>query len=954
MKTNSKAELLNRLAQGNVMFGWGAILAFDRDQVNRMLREQYMAAFNNLSFLLPFSNEVTIGEVERATLSNIVLGAPQVSFERATFTNARVTVRLNILAGTYSTTIHQAGRPPYLARSELLREDMGLALELSAELGVRVGDVDDRGKLMLDLSLGEQFSCNLGVTDEARLTIGAKLGEQIKAHPAYKQLSSFVMLDFSDYGPLSPRSFQVRTQPAPEGSNPQAAQYGNGAIVVFSQLRINKEPGIMPGNPDAYPYLIPDDLTAQGTSAYSATALIAAPLRHFVDDQQAPGILRQLRLPNAHQVGMADRHDPLDHVIFGGIEPSALSFFVEPMQSALLPEGRQPFILNNQGHAVTARWEVTELDLPLSAGSMNNGTYQALPAEQFRRDQQLVLVSGRFSSAAGDQVRSGLVVESLHAVNVLPRVTTWEDGMGDIRLRAGSTNGGDLTWELVLDDGHVHGELLPDPEQPAWRIFKPSKPEGYVPEVRLQHIRVTDKATNASGMATVVIFAYGQTLNVTPYHVPVLTGNEPIAFRLSADDHDDATWKVFGEGGVEGGLYSPPSQAKTPVSVVMADIDDKFTGYAIVQHSYQQPPMRWTEIEKFEINVLGNPVCLANGMQQIPVEIVVETVEVNSGGNTYPLPLTPAELSTMKLVYRNSNAEVEFVDQDQEGLKPGEAKWATHVKRNRFNLYGNSTASALPEVRSEGTRAVMRLWIHSGIAATEEFYAKFMDVDGAWWDSRDKQGFVKLTAEQPVRPGDGDYKLTRERVFNGRGTISDPGNGAPRDEFGYMLDSIDYWTLSYQEKMETVKFATLKLEGGAASVRWESEQVDEVFFSYLACAFKPMRAPGLAEEPAKLMEEAMLTAMAKELKYTGIKKDLIQGKEPGAGDVLFVLHRLDNMPYWHDARAGSDETKKFRETLDEPLILVLYDERGTLHRLRIGFPEPSVDDSRNTLRLAVL
>jgi len=954
MKTNSKTELLERLAQGNVMFGWGAILAFDRDQVNRMLREQYLAAFNDLSFLLPFSNEVAIGEVERASLSDIVLGAPQVSFEHATFTNAKATVRLGILAGTYSTTIHQPGSPPYLARSETLREDMGLVLEMSVELGVRVGSVDDRGKLMLDLSVGDRFSCNLGLSDDARLAIGAKLGEQIKAHPAYKQLYSFAMLDFSDYGPLSPRSFQVRTQQAPEGSRPHSAQYGNGAIVVFSQLRINKEPGIMPGNPDTYPYLIPDDLTVQGTSAYSATALIAAPLRHFVDDQQAPGILRQLRLPNAHQVSMADRHDPLDHVIFGGIEPTALSFFVEPMQSALLPDGRQPFILDNQGQAVAARWEAVDLTLPLSTGSMVNGTYQALPAEKFRRDQQLVLVSGRFSSAAGEQIRTGLLVESRQAVNVLPRVTTWAAGMGDIKLRAGSVNGGDLTWELIQDDGHVHGELVPDPEQPTWRIFKPFEPDGYVPEVRLQRILVTDKATNTSDTATVVIFAYKQTLNVTPYHVPVFKGHEPIAFKLPADDHADATWKVFGEGEVDdNGVYYPPSQAKAPVSVVMADINDRFTGYAIVQHTYQQPPISWTELEKFEINVLGEPVCLANGMQQIRVEIVVETAEVEIGGVKYPIPLTPTELSSLRLVYRNGNAEVEFIDADQEGLQPEEAKWATHVRPNRFDPYGSATSSESPDVRSEGSRAVRHLWVQSGIVGTEEFYAKFQSDNDLSWDSREKQGFLKVTALQPPRPGPNDYTLTRERVFNGRGRILDPGNGAPKDEFSYMLDSIDYWTLAYQDRLQTIKFATLKLEGGAASVRWESEQVDEVFFSYLSCGFKELPVPGQSEKPAELKEEAMLTAMANALKYTGIKTGLIPGKEPGPGELLIMLHRLDSMPFWNDAQAGEDETKKFREVLDKPLMLVLYDQRGTRHRLRIGFPEPTVEDSRNSLVLSV-
>ncbi|MCO1620143.1 hypothetical protein [Pseudomonas putida] len=950
MKTNSKAELLERLAQGNVMYGWGAILAFDRDQVNRMLREQYMAAFNDLSFLLPFSNEVVVGEAEHITLSNIVLGPPQLSFERATFTNSKATVKLNILAGTYSSTIHLPGSPPYLARSQMLTEDMGLVLEMSAALDVRVGSLEERGRVMLDLSVGEHFSCNLGLVDETRLAIGAKLGEQIQAHPAYRQLYSFAMLDFSDYGPLSPVSFRVLTQPAPEGNNPQSTQYGKGAVVVFSQLRMNKKPGDTPGS--AFPYLIPDDLTPQGASAYSATALIAAPLRHFVDDQQAPGILRQLRLPNAHQVSMVDRHDPLDHVIFGAVEPTAQSFFVEPMQSALLPQGRQPFIIDNQGQAVAAQWQVSPLDLPRSAGSMTNGTYQALPAEEFKRDQQLVLVSGRFASAAGEQVRTGLLIESLQGVNVLPRVTTWSAGMADIPLRAGSLTD-DLDWALIQDDGLVHGELVPDPEQPNGRIFKPFKPDDYVPEVRLQHIRVINKAKNTSGTATVVIFAYPQTLAVTPFHVPVLSGNEPIDFRLPPDMHDLATWKVFGEGDIQGSVYVPPSQAKAPVSVVMADIEDRFSGYAIVQHNYQEPPIRWTALTAFEIIVRGEAYCLANGMQQIEIDIVVETEEVDHLGQKLAIPLTAAELSSMRLVHRNSGAEVPFIDPDEDGLADGTAIWATHVRPNRFISNGRPASSEGPVVRSEESRSVRTLWVQSSKAGQQEFYAQFKADDNAMWDSREKASFVTLEAITPPTPGIDNYMLERKRVENTNGDVPEPKPGMPADEFGYMLESIDYWSLEYKEGGQNFLFATLKFEGGAACVRWESEQAEEVYFSYMCCAFKESKVPGQPVKPAEIKPDAMLTAMAKELEYENIRLDLIPGEEPGFGQLFIVLHRVDNMPFWSDVLAEGDQTKMFREALDKPMMLILRDERGTRHRLRIGFPPASVQDARNQVVLSI-
>ncbi|MEN5305394.1 hypothetical protein [Pseudomonas sp. TWI628] len=959
MKTNSKSELLKRLAEGNVMFDWGAIVAFDRGQINRMLREEYLSAFSNHSYLAPFSIAVGIGDDERATLSNIVLGAPQVSFENATFTNRSVTVRLNILAGTYASTIHVPGSPPFLRQSVPLREDMGMALEMTADLEVRAGNRGDRSMVTLDLSSGTRFSCNLGgASGDARVAIGEALGKRIKAHPTYRQLYTCATLGFNDYGVLTPRNFSLLTQPAPEGRNPRSTKYGDGALVLFCQLRINMRPGRLPGNPDQYPYLIPDDLTAQGTAAYNTTTLIAENLRRFVSRDETPDVLRQLRLPNAYQVDMAEREDPLDHVIFGSVEPSAQSYFVEPMQGAVLAGERQPYVLDNEGQTVDVKWTAINMNSEAHTGAMVGATYQAPLAETFRRDQQLVRVSASFDSAEGPQTRTGLLVESRRAVNILPRVATWGTLMGPVELQASSLSGAELIWELtpIDEEGSVYGELLPDPKQPGGRLFKPYEPgEEYLPEVRLQHIRVTDPSTGSTDIATVVIFAYRQVLNVMPFHVPVFNGAEPIAFRLRPDDHEEATWKVFGEGDVDDdGHYTPPSHPTAPVSVIMADIDDRYTGYAIVEHAYQNPPITWQKIQKWEIKVLGAPVCLANGMQQILVEVAVETDEFDFGGIKYKIPVSDDEMSTMKLVYRATNAEVQDVGKGEEGLPSGVNMWATNAVINRFDRYDGAKASDdPPAVRSEETRNSVRFYLQSGIAGVEEFYAMFTAEDGTPWKSKDKAAFLETTAVQPVRPGSGDYKLTRERVFNGKGYIFDPGTGAPKDEFTYMRDSIDYWTLSYEEKLETIKFATCEPEGAATSIRWESDQVKEKRFSYLGCIFKELPVPNKPEKPHKFYKEQMLTDLAAAVNYNGIKQEVIEGKEPGPGELIIMLHRLADMPYWYDGRANGDETRMHRITLDQPMMLVLYDMRGTRHRLRIGFPEPTVEDSRNQLILSV-
>ena len=53
--SNSLADIIARLKQGPATLGWGAILSFGRDELNRMIRNQYLSGFEGFSLLLPFT-----------------------------------------------------------------------------------------------------------------------------------------------------------------------------------------------------------------------------------------------------------------------------------------------------------------------------------------------------------------------------------------------------------------------------------------------------------------------------------------------------------------------------------------------------------------------------------------------------------------------------------------------------------------------------------------------------------------------------------------------------------------------------------------------------------------------------------------------------------------------------------------------------------------------------------
>lgn len=57
------------------------------------------------------------------------------------------------------------------------------------------------------------------------------------------------------------------------------------------------------------------------------------------------------------------------------------------------------------------------------------------------------------------------------------------------------------------------------------------------------------------------------------------------------------------------------------------------------------------------------------------------------------------------------------------------------------------------------------------------------------------------------------------------------------------------------------------------------------------------------------------------------------------------------MTYWYDGQAHDNKAKLFRRRLDPPVLYKMLDENGNRHDLQIGFQNPSMDGSRNTLLL---
>ncbi|WP_028633717.1 hypothetical protein [Pseudomonas parafulva] len=948
MISNSKAQLLARLSQGDVMHDWGAIIAMDRSQINRMLEQQYLASFNDLSFLLPFDASFSTDDTheERVTLSNMVLGVPQVSFADAALSDSKLTLSMNILTGTYTTWVHLPGRPPQLRDSMNLREGMGYHLTMKVDLGVRTGSAEDHGKLLLDLSSASDFRCNLGKTLEAPIVVGEVLGKRIKDHPAYRKAFVIAALDFNDYEPLGIQRFNVLTQP-----HPNTAQAGEGAVVLFCQLRANSAPGSLPTSGSGFPYLIPDDVSTQGVREHNATLLLAKHLTRFaqngsVAEAGSMPIAKRVQLPNAHRLSLDESHDPFDHVVFGNVQTSERTFTVEPMRTQVVAGESCSFTLKQNATAVSSAastWAAEGFNLSGATGAITDkGTYTALPAKRFRQNEQVVVVSNRFQAAGVDQSRIAVVVEVAQPLAIAPRVVAWSKGMEPVDLVA-QTSGGSVEWSL---QDEALGTL--DVISGTLAQFTPTEPKEPTPEIRLQTIRVTDTSTRAYADATVVIIAYAADLTVSPAYVPSADAGVPIQFTVDDRDPQDVTWSHFGEGFIdEEGLFTPPEQAEGVVSVIMADINNRSSGYAIVELLQENvTPPTWRALQRFELSVRGSAECYANGHQQIQVLITIETAAV--GDEKLEIPLTPTELSTLKLYDNVSNAEVPFIEPGQEGMDPESGlPWAINNLANRFRTPDGQQPGAFEKGEKATVRRVLYLQSAKPSAAVE-LYAKFTKDGGGEFDSRDLKGIVRISSKAPPTIALTDYTFARKRVWNGLGeTIGD-------DEFSYRKESTDYWTLEYKRQgVLPALFATCRIEGQISAVRWESEQFAETYASYLGVAFNPKPyADTPAPENVTLSSWLQTMVAEKDVSFSKLRSVFETGQVPAPGTLMISLNRVHDLPYWHDSMGDGGEEQAYRKHLDSALRFSLRDEDGNLHRVQIAFPAPTLPDNRNTLVLS--
>lgn len=974
---NSKVELLHAMQGKSVTHGWGALTVFNRTRMNRLLQQQFIAGFNELSFLPALSGKVYLEEDKTvwADLDSIYLTHPLLSFETATLDDSTVTLTFFIASGNYTVSRKSSGEPPILVSTSKISEQQGFTVTLEVPLNMVEGSVKKQGQVTLDLSAGFTFRCSLGSSENSAKLVGNLIKEKFNSLPEHKRVFRLGAVDFNGYGPLTPTKFYIRTQAAPGATLTKASNFGDGGVLVFIRLAGSTTDGYFPSEAENYPYFIPDDVDSGGNDLYSASVILSQEFIKYLRPGQLP-LLATLLFPGENVFEESSVDTPFDHIVFGNISPALTSLAISPIFSIIKAGSEQHFTVQSLSNVAPKdiSWSVRSLNSIHSAGTVSDGTYKSVLPHFLGKETVRNLVTASYVDPLSGALHgaSALVMVTYDGMAVSPLISHSGLGAGNlpIQLSASTLSNKSLTWALLEPK---LGTLTANGNTAVY------SPPATMPETSaVQKIQVSDISTGESVQASVILLKTRSFLEVTPAYTPAVGRAGQVQLKayldiLELQDQFTVTptyrsgtghaaqvalkahpgtkvvedqnpieyrwWLSSGEGAVDqNGLFTAPVNivALNPVSVVRCDVAMEgvvyFTGHSVIQLSDLNKEAMWSGLVNFKLTApAAQTKAYANGYQQIALDVEIETALVGNEA----IPITPEELSSLTIVDRSSGQELSYLDVSEEGLEVDDTRrWAVSVRPNLFDAFGLFTPHPhLVEPRAEASISRARVYIVTRDAFPKNFHARFIDSFSVPHNSN-------LTSNEPPRTielipvnvpslSEAQYSFSVSRVAGG-------GKSPPdQDAYDYFLRSTDYWLLGYKgDNGLSVKFVSLEMTGLQSTVQWESRRVNEGMFSYTGYFFNDGATP--ASEFKLIFDD--------ELKEKILLFDPSKGlAEPVAvGDLLISLDRVDDIYY-----VGGCQT-------ENSLVIKLLDRNGNHHGLSVGFAAMSVEDSRNKLVLRVV
>jgi hypothetical protein len=951
----SREEILARMEGSSITLGWGAVAAFNRARLNNLLEQQYLSRLHEHRYLPDFFGRFDDPQHNAyIQLAGIEFGTPWLSFENASITGSRATLSMNVIGGRVAT--RRLSDESLLATYDL-SEGLGYRLTMAIDLALIEGQVDSRGTVSLDMASGSQLTCDVPVGDwqgELNRALQVWFGQL----PAHRTVFSLGVIEFIGEGPLTPKSFIIRTQAAPGATFKRAENFGDGAVLTFIQLQGNATPGLTPDS--NFPYLIPDDL--QGNDArYSATVVVAEDMLEHVEPGQLQ-ILGSLLFPDSQAFLKVDEATPHDLAVFGNIAPLSSSLRVEPSMIAMRPGAKQPFkLFDAKGNSLVAtKWTAISLSshLPEGNGTIDSsGNYTAALASVMGHETLTVVVTATYRKGNKEYKASARAFVMHEVAQLVPRISTQAWSATPVALLAGHGGGNQVNWSLL---GPQFGALE---TTERGTFFTADNASNRLP-IALQRVQAEHGEKTHAGILMLNAWfpVPGRALASNPQRSgdsKRIKPGQQVQFTFPHADflpNASRNWRTLGAGSVDAkGMYKSAMDEASGADAVVCDLEqDNVTyngAFQLLQLSALEEEETWTELQTFRVTQpAGQSKMYANGYQQLQIEIEVETAD--RGGINYPL--SPKERDSIVLVNERSSAVVEMLAEAFQGIENPNLVYAARVKRNLFKMpISNST----PPTRKAGKSVYQTLYLHVNdpMAVATKFYAKFTKEGGGEFRSYELDGEKGVVAVSPVasptfKPGNYTFGVKR---------VQGDGDPAEKDNWYLNLRTRDYWELNFNEgDFFTHEFVARTADWGVKEdvnktmLRFENDHPNEIMASYTGFIFEEKykgTVEGEKEEESKGLQvvfdlKANPTATGEE-NVTNPWGSTVDYTVFTTGTFVVTNDRLDNATY-----TKADDRKR----LSQPMVVKLIDDVGNPHHIQFTYGPQNDSGDRNTVKFTIV
>lgn len=299
--SSSIATVLQQMSGKTVTLGWDVVVGYNADSVNDLFAQQYVANVRANQNLPPITDSISLGTGVQVLLANVVLGPPLISFTPQVG-NQQAIVDMNFIAGEVM-VLEQSGSVQYVSGYQAIVPGDQYTLQMIVDLQQVTGEVTNSKAVIVDLQNASNYKANLLSGTSAAVYLGQYFQEFFEKVTQGNLTYQLGALTFGTSENLTPVSFDIRTQPAPDSTS-------DGAVLLFVATTFNPTGGNLPGS--EFPYLIP-----QGYGCYVVVAS-----KTLFANIMAPYYQYNLNGNPTLQVNQGAGSDPSSYLTFigGGID----------------------------------------------------------------------------------------------------------------------------------------------------------------------------------------------------------------------------------------------------------------------------------------------------------------------------------------------------------------------------------------------------------------------------------------------------------------------------------------------------------------------------------------------------------------------------------------------------------------------------------------------------------